>query len=280
MIWGARQAVEMGPAGRLWMGLSWARALATALTKSLAISISSLTIGTIVSAQELQAFSTAKSEALPAPWRLVGLPSGKAPLAQFEIATVGNEKVLKLATDKTYGTALHEVKPTVLAAGSTLKWRWRLEQELPLADLKEKATDDAAIKVCAMFDMPLDKLGFLERSLLQIARRSSAERLPAATLCYVWDHKLPVGSELPNAYSPRLRYVVLDSGEKQRGQWLAHERDLAADLQRAFGHEFDTPPPLVAIVVGADSDNTKGKSLAYLGDLVLSVKTNEIKKPE
>lgn len=280
MMWGVRQGVDLAAAGSLRLALSVAKSLAEALPKSLAVSLFLLPLATSVAGQALQAFSTAKSEALPAPWRLVGLPSGKAPLAQFEIATEGNEKVLKLATDKTYGTALHEVKPTVLAPGSMLKWRWRLEQELPLADLTSKATDDAAIKVCAMFDMPLDKLGFLERSLLQIARRSSAERLPAATLCYVWDHKLPVGSELPNAYSPRLRYVVLDSGEKQRGQWLAHERDLAADLQRAFGHEFDTPPPLVAIVVGADSDNTKGRSLAYLGDLVLSVKTNEIKKPE
>lgn len=250
------------------------------LTLTLALSSALLLIATPGAAQELAPFSTAKSEALPAPWRLVGLPKGRAPLAQFEIATVDNDKVLKLATDKTYGTALHEVKPTVLAAGSMLKWRWRLEQELPLADLKAKATDDAAIKVCASFDLPLDKLGFIERSVLQIARKASTERLPGATLCYVWDHKLPVGSELANAFTQRLRYVILDSGEKQRGQWVTHERDLAADLLRAFGHEFDTPPPLIAIVVGADSDNTKGQSLAYVGDVLLTVKSNEVKKPE
>ena len=228
-----------------------------------------------VGAQVLQPFSSAVSDSLPAPWRLVGLPKGKAPLAQIELATLGNERILKLATDKSYGTALHEIKPVVLGLGSTLKWRWRLEQPLASADLKVKEGDDAPLKVCAMFDMPLDKLKFLERNLLRLARSISGEKLPAATLCYVWDHKLAVGTELPNAYSPRLRFMVLDSGDKKLGQWIIHERDLAADLQRAFGPEFVTPPPLIAIVVGADSDNTQGSSLAYMGDVSLTVKPSE-----
>jgi Protein of unknown function (DUF3047) len=229
----------------------------------------------VVGAQMLQPFSSAASDALPAPWRLVGLPKGKAPLAQIELATLSNERVLKLATDKSYGTLLHELKPVVLGAGSTLKWRWRLEQPIAAADLKVKEGDDAPLKVCAMFDMPLDKLKFLERNLVRLARSISGEKLPAATLCYVWDHKLAVGTELPNAYSPRLRFVVLDSGDKKLGQWTVHERDLAVDLQRAFGHEFATPPPLIAIVVGADSDNTQGSSLAYLGDITLTAKPSE-----
>ena len=226
-------------------------------------------------AQVLHPFSSAAPGALPAPWRLVGLPKGKAPLAQIELVILGNERVLKLATDKSYGTALHEIKPVVLGAGSTLKWRWRLDRGIEAADLKVKEGDDAPLKVCAMFDMPLDKLKFLERNLLRLARSISGEKLPAATLCYVWDHKLAVGTELPNAYSPRLRFVVLDSGDQKLGQWIMHERDLAADLPRAFGHESVTPPPLIAIVVGADSDNTQGASLAYLGDITLTVKPSE-----
>lgn len=231
-------------------------------------------------AQEIQAFSSATVDTLPSPWRLVGLPKGKAPLAQLDITTLGTERVLRLATDKSYGTGLHELTPTVLSHGRTLKWRWRLEQPLLMADLKLKAADDAALKVCAMFDMPLDKLGFWERNLVRLARNASGERIPGATLCYVWDHKLPTGSELPNAYSKRLRYIVLDSGEQKLGQWVSHERDLAADLQRAFGHEFDTPPPLIALVVGADSDNTQGKSLAYLGDVSLPGKGSAVRKSE
>ena len=220
-------------------------------------------------------FSKPSAEVLPAPWRLVGLPKGKAPLAQIEVVKLGDESVLKLATDKSYGTALHELKPVVLGAGSTLSWRWRLEQGIEAADLKTKEGDDSPLKVCAMFDMPLDKLGFLERNLLRLARSLSGEKLPGATLCYVWDHKLAIGTQLPNAYSPRLRFVVLDSGDKKLGQWVSHQRDLSADLQRAFGHEFVTPPPLIAMVVGADSDNTQTRSLAFVGDVALAVKPSE-----
>ena len=226
-------------------------------------------------AQGLQAFSKADSDALPAPWRLVGLPQGKAPMAQIEIVKLGDERVLKLATDKSYGTALHELKPVVLGAGSSLSWRWRLEKGIETADLATKEGDDAPLKICAMFDMPLDKLGFVERNLVRLARSASAEKLPGATLCYVWDHKLAAGTQLPNAYSQRLRFIVLDSGDKKKGQWVVHQRDLAADLQRAFGHEFATPPPLIAIVVGADTDNTQARSLAYVGDIALAVMPSE-----
>ena len=261
----------------------YCRVLFGALVLAPFIALFTALFSTPLHAQEIQAFSSSKADTLPAPWRLVGLPKGKAPLAQLDITTLGYERVLRLATDKSYGTALLELNPAVLAPGRTLKWRWRLEQPLLMADLKLKETDDAPLKVCAMFDMPLDKLGFWERNLVRLARSSSGEKIPAATLCYVWDHKLPVDSALPNAYSKRLRYIVLDSGEQKLGQWVNHERDLAVDLQRAFGHEFDTPPPLTALAVGADSDNTQGKSLAYVGDLVLTGKSgsgSEVRKTE
>ena len=222
-------------------------------------------------AQTLAPFSTATSEALPAPWRLVGLPKGKAPLANIDITTLEGTRVLRLATDKSYGTALHELNFINPGPGSLLKWRWRLDQPIPLADLTRKDADDAPLKVCAMFDMSLDKLGFFERNVLKLARASSREKLPAATLCYVWDHSLPVSTQIPNVYSSRVRYVVLDSGKKQLRTWMMHERDITADFQKAFGHETETIPPLIGIVVGADSDNTLSSSLGYVGDITLVI---------
>jgi hypothetical protein len=85
----------------------------------------------------------------------------------------------------------------------------------------------------------------------------------------VWDPSLPVGTELPNAYTGRVRYLVLNSASTPLGQWANHSRDLAADFLRSFGAETDAVPPLLAIVVGADADNTHGSSLAYVGDVSL-----------
>lgn len=215
----------------------------------------------------LQRYSSASDAAPPAPWRGVGLPDRKVALTQFDVVALEGKQVLRLLTDKSYGTLSHAL-PAGTQAG-TLRWQWRLDQPMPAANLQRKEGDDAPLKVCAMFDLPLEKIGFYERNLLRLARSVSGEHLPGATLCYVWDHKLPVGSELPNAYTKRLRFVVLDSGTQKLGQWAAHARDLRADFLKSFGTETDTVPPLLAIVVGADGDNTGSQSLGYLGDMSL-----------
>ena len=118
--------------------------------------------------------------------------------------------------------------------------------------------------------MPLDKLGLIERNLLRIARGVSDEKLPSATLCCVWDAKLATGTLLPNAYTARVRLIVVNSGEQRLGQWISHERDLAADFKRAFGEESDLVPLLQAVLVGGDADNTGGQSLGWVGDVTLT----------
>jgi len=72
-----------------------------------------------------------------------------------------------------------------------------------------------------------------------------------------------------NVYSKRLRFIVLDQGPARPGTWVSHGRDLDADFLRAFGEETTTVPPLLAVVVGADSDNTGGSSLAFIKGLSL-----------
>jgi hypothetical protein len=215
----------------------------------------------------LQRFSSTVDTVPPAPWRVVGLPAHKVALTQFDIVALEGKQVLRLLTDKSYGTLSHAL-PGGTEAG-TLRWHWRLEQPMPAANLQRKEGDDAPLKVCAMFDLPLERLGFYERNLLRLARKITGEYLPGATLCYVWDHRLPEGTALANAYTPRVRFVVLNSGTKGLGQWQAHARDLRADFLRSFGDETETVPPLLAIVVGADGDNTGSQSLGYLGDVSL-----------
>lgn len=222
----------------------------------------------------LQAFSSAAPGAPPAAWRIVGLPGNKVPLLSPEIVRLDGRSVLQLRSEKNYGTVSHSVGPTSGEQRGetgpwTLQWQWRLEQPLPQADLRRKDGDDAPLKVCALFDLPLERIPFWERSLLRLARNVSGEALPGATLCYVWDHQLPAGTLLPNAYSARVRYLVLDSGAASLGQWVGHRRDLQTDFLASFGQESATVPPLLAIAVGADTDNTGGSSLGFVGDLHL-----------
>ena len=66
--------------------------------------------------------------------------------------------------------------------------------------------------------------------------------------------------------------LVLNSGDKRLGQWVTHQRDVAADFKQAFGREngSDSLPALDGVLVGADSDNSGGQSLAYVGDITLA----------
>jgi len=215
----------------------------------------------------LHAFSGAQEGKIPAAWQTSGLLGSTIPATRFDLIPMGTSQVLRIRSDHSYGTLSHALDPQT--AAGILRWSWRLEQPVEGADLLKKAGDDGPVKVCALFDMPLNRLSFMQRSLLQLARSRTGVNLPAATLCYVWDQKLAVGTELPNAFTARVHYVVMDSSSSPLHQWVVHQRNLHDDFLRSFGGETDTVPPLLAIAVGADSDNTGGSSLAYVGDITL-----------
>lgn len=223
-----------------------------------------------VQAPALSLFSSAVGAQPPAPWRAVGVQRGKIALTRFDITELDGRKVLRVEALKSYGNLVHALPPALPEEGLRLRWHWRLERPLADADLRRRENDDSPLKVCALFDMPLDKLGLIERNALRLARSVSGENLPSATLCYVWDATLAPGTLLSNAYSARVRMLVVDGGAQRLGQWVAHTRDLAADFRLAFGHESATLAPLEAVLVGGDSDNTGGHSLGYVGDVTLS----------
>ena len=107
-----------------------------------------------------------------------------------------------------------------LAATPILAWQWRVDDLLDGADLHSKAGDDSALKVCVFFDLPITRVPFLERQLLRLARTQSDEPLPAATVCYVWDTRLPPDTDLDNAFTRRVRYIVLRSGPVAAHEWM------------------------------------------------------------
>ena len=162
-------------------------------------------------------FSEARAGKLPAPWRSVGLPGSSKPLTRFDLVPVDGLTVLRVLADHSYANLVHDLPDVVLPRGTQLRWRWRLEQALPDADLRHRETDDTALKVCLLFNAPAENLGALEQSLLGVARALSGENLPAATLCYVWDTTLPVGTVLNNVFTARIRMMVVDSGSKAAG---------------------------------------------------------------
>jgi len=204
----------------------------------------------------------------PPAWAAAPLPAQKLPPTRFELVELEGVRSLRIVTEGSYGNLVHQVSPAA-AQSRTLRWRWRLDEAIAGADLKTRAGDDAAVKVCALFDLPDERIPFVERQLMRVARLASGQRLPGATLCYVWAPLAAAGQVLPNAHTRRMRWMVLQGQGAPLGSWREERRDLRADVLRAFGDEAAEPPPLLAVLVGADADNTGGRGQAVLQALEL-----------
>jgi hypothetical protein len=198
-------------------------------------------------------------------WQLLGLPQAKKPLTRFTAERLDGRAALRIATDASYGNWVYTMSPA--GPVSTLRWAWRVDQANPRANLAQKATDDVAARVCVSFDMPLARLSFLERQKLVLARTITGLDLAAATLCYVWGHSEERGALVDNAFTRRVRQIVLRNATDAPGAWYEERRDVAADFARAFGDEMSELPPATAVLVGGDSDNTGAQTLAHVADL-------------
>lgn len=206
-------------------------------------------------------------------WEFSGLPDQKLPRTRYESVLLDGQRVLRVEAQGGYGHLVHDLPSSAAPASGQLVWRWRLDRANPRADLRQKSGDDVALKVCASFDLPLAQVPFVERQVLRLARSRTGQALPAATVCYVWDPSLPAGTVLDNAYSRRLRMVVVRGQGDALGAWVDERRDVAADLRRLFGDELGGAgavlPPLTAIAVSADADNTSADSLGHVASVAL-----------
>jgi hypothetical protein len=217
-------------------------------------------------------------------WRFVGFPKKQAdlPPTVFRAGVADGQPGLNVVTASSYGTW---VNPWQGPAPAQLQWRWRLDQPLSggrsAPDLSSKAGDDAALKVCVMFDQPLERIPFFERTVLRLARSISGEALPAATLCYVWDSAGPAPRQGVNPYTRRVRFISLRGRNAPLTRWVGESRDVAQDFISLFADELpegrtspvEAVPPIVTVLIGADSDNTASSSSGWVADLRWTPKT-------
>ncbi len=211
--------------------------------------------------------------ALNPAWRFVGFPKAKSdiPPTRFEAGRADGVTAVQVITAASYGTLVHDWSG---AAPARLQWHWRLDQPLSggrsAPDILTKAGDDAALKVCVMFDHALDRVPFLERTVLRIARSVSAEALPAATVCYAWDSTHPALTQGANPYTKRVRFISLQGTGAPLARWMAESRDVAQDFATLFADELPAgaaAPRITRVLLGADSDSTASTSKGWVADL-------------
>ncbi len=148
-----------------------------------------------------------------------------------------------------------------------ITWRWKVDSVYAKGDVSRKDGDDYPARIYITFAYDPDQVGFFEKAKYGAARLIYGETPPLAAITYIWANRAPAGLMVANAYTDRVKMIVLQSGADRAGQWRAEKRDVYADYKKAFGRE---PTLISGVAIMTDSDNTGESTRAWYGDIVFS----------
>jgi hypothetical protein len=199
---------------------------------------------------------------LPVGWQELSFPS----IEQQSIYTLvehGNKKVVKAFSN---GGASGIVKKVDIDAKKfpILKWHWNIENILQKANINTKQGDDYPARIYVTFDYDINKLSSNDRFKAKMYALLNGELPPLATLNYVWDNKSAINTIQSNAYSDRVKMIVVESGPSKINNWVMEQRNIYQDYLSAFGEE---PPHITGVAIMTDTDNTGETATAYYGDI-------------
>lgn len=146
-----------------------------------------------------------------------------------------------------------------------IRFSWKVPALMPGADMAQRETEDAVVRIVLTFDGDRSRLSARDRALSELAQLMTGEPLPYATLMYVWCPTRLSGSVILNPRTDRIRKLVVESGPARLNQWLDYERDIRADFRQVFGEE---PGRLLHVAIMSDSDNTGSEFRAWYGPVL------------
>lgn len=198
----------------------------------------------------------------PAGWRHYILRRDR-PQTRYAVVRDGPRRVLH-AHAAAAATGLQCPVSIEPVAGARLRFSWRVTQMHDDATVARGEVDDSPARIVLAFDGDDARLPLRERLFFDQVELFTGQRLPYATLMYVWDRHLPTESVIQNHRTSRIRYLTVEHGQARLGAWLAYERDVVADYRRAFG---EAPRRISSVGVLTDSDALKHEQQAWYGDI-------------
>ena len=154
------------------------------------------------------------------------------------------------------------------AAFGHLQFSWRAQNVPSQANVAAAEHDDCPARIIVAFGGDDTRLPLRDRLFYEQVELFTGQRLPFATLMYVWDG----GGHAPetvhrNHRTARIQYLTVESGAQRAGRWLHYERDVVADYQRVFG---EAPGSIIGVGVLTDADALKIDLEAWYGDITLA----------
>ena len=126
-------------------------------------------------------------------------------------------------------------------------------------DLSQRGSDDRAIALYFVFSTDT---GTIQNPLAQLTAGS------AHALVYVFGGKHARGSIVTSPHlQSRGRFIMLRPADSARDQWFNESVNLADDYARVFKAQR---PPLIAVAISSDSDDTRGRNLVRIRELSIT----------
>jgi Protein of unknown function (DUF3047) len=180
-----------------------------------------------------------------------GVPKGwlELPLLQRALVKLGaldiveddGRRALRLKTSASEHTIIRKQIRVDLRATPVLEWHWKVVVLPTGADLRQRSRSDSPAVLAVAWHKPEKLIG------------------------YAWDVTAPVGSRFNNPKQARVLYIVVRSGDADRGRWLTERRDVGADYQKVFGAWPPTGPE--EIEVSVDSNDTRSVAETLVGSI-------------
>ncbi len=185
----------------------------------------------------------AQNMRLPEGWRHVRKP-GTTP-AVFSITEVSAGNVLHMESDRASSSVITQLEGVDIEKTPILRWRWRATKLPEGADGRSRDKDDQAIGIYV----------------------GAGTSLNSKSVSYRWDTLTPKGVEGNSAYGlggVKVKwYTLRNEGDAGSGRWFTEERNVRDDFMKAWGFY----PKKIFLVVSSNSQYTKSKAAADLGDI-------------
>ena len=120
-----------------------------------------------------------------------------------------------------------------------LNWNWKVAELPPGGDFRRSATDDQAAQLLVAF-------------------------ADHHVLSYIWDTSAPKGTAEHASYIPLVHIfaIVCESGNTDLNRWIAENRNVEADYERAFGKPA---PHVKGLRIQINSQHTGTAAESYFG---------------
>lgn len=175
--------------------------------------------------------------------------------ARFYMGPAG---ALEISAESAVGWLWRPISRQTSSAGSA-QWSWLVVEGVIATDLSQRGSDDRAIALYFVFSTDT---GGIHNPLGQLTGGS------AHALVYVFGGKHARASIVASPHlQSRGRFIVLRPADSARDQWFNESVNLADDYARIFKAPR---PPLIAVAISSDSDDTRGRNLVRVRDLSLA----------